>query len=248
MGFNEPTRRSVWLFFAFLILSAGAYVTYSRVNVLAGERDGEGAASHAAKGEEERAVSPLVLWQDMLEGNRRFMRGSLEPKSILGRRQMLVKGQHPKIAVLGCADSRVAPELLFDKSLGDLFVVRTAGNITDPIALGSLEYAVEHLHVRTLLVLGHEKCGAVAAAAAGQAMPTLNLDAIVNKITPALRKVENCNDPVELAMRQVIANVHQSAMSIVEDSPILKKATEAHELTITKAVYYLESGEVKRLQ
>lgn len=204
------------------------------------------------RAEEPRGVSSapdsVQLWQDLMEGNRRFMRGAMPPRSLLSRREELVKGQHPKIAILGCADSRVAPELVFDKSLGDLFVVRTAGNITDQIALGSLEYAVEHLKIHTLIVLGHEKCGAVAAAASGEKMPTVNLTAIVNKITPALKSMEPVSEPGELAIRQVEANIHFSAKNLAAESPILHHAVESGELTILKGIYKLASGEVRKLQ
>lgn len=235
-----------------LAIIAGCAWLSSRGDVLAEGGDGSAHAPVLAtagkKGLDDRESSPVILWQDLLEGNRRFMRGALEPKSVVGRRVTLSKGQHPKIAILTCADSRLSPELLFDKNLGDLFVVRTAGNIADPIALGSLEYAVEHLHVKTLLVMGHEKCGAVAAAASGEPMPTVNLTAIVNKISPCLKKVETTTDAAELAMRQVVANVYNSANAILEESPILKHAAETQELNVVKAVYHLESGEVKRLQ
>src|SRR5947209_2306854 len=99
------------------------------------------------------------------EGNGRFAQGKLAAKDTgANRRALLAKGQHPFAVVLTCADSRVAPELVFDQGLGDLFVLRVAGNITDPFTLGSIEYAVEHLHTPLIVVLGHENCGAVAAA------------------------------------------------------------------------------------
>lgn len=82
----------------------------------------------------------------------------------------VAKGQHPFAAILGCADSRVPPELIFDRGLGDIFVVRSAGNIADPVAIGSLECAVAHLKVSLIMVLGHERCGAVEAALSGEAV------------------------------------------------------------------------------
>ncbi len=92
-------------------------------------------------------------------------RTSWRPRALCARRRaLLAKGQHPHAVILSCADSRVAPELLFDQGLGDLFVLRVAGNISDPFVLGSIEYAVEHLHAPLIVVLGHESCGAVAAA------------------------------------------------------------------------------------
>jgi carbonic anhydrase len=205
------------------------------------------AKAASARGEDAEPTA-AQLWQELTEGNRRFMRGALSPKQVIGRREQLASGQHPKVAVLGCADSRVAPEIVFDRNLGDLFVVRTAGNITDPIALGSLEYAVEHLHVHTLVVLGHEKCGAVAAAASGQPMPTPGLSAIVNKIAPSLKNAAAATDAGDFSLNQVVANVHASADSVVRESAILQRAVDAHELTVLKGVYKLASGEVQRLK
>ncbi len=106
----------------------------------------------------------------------------------MGERPELAEGQHPYAIVLACADSRVAPELIFDESLGKLFVVRVAGNVADPVVLGSIEYAVEHLHANLLMVLGHENCGAVKATIGGGAFPP-NIEALIKRITPAVDKV-----------------------------------------------------------
>lgn len=192
-------------------------------------------------------VTPDEIWADLVEGNRRFVSGKSKTRPLVAAREELAKGQHPQVIVLGCADSRVSPELVFDKNLGELFVVRTAGNIADPIALGSLEYAAEHLHSKVLVVLGHEKCGAVAAAASGEKMPTANLDAIVKKIFPVIEKYTLCAQGDQLLGLAVEANVAQSARDIVADSPILQKEIAAGELTVIRAVYKLKSGEVYRL-
>jgi len=199
------------------------------------------------KGEHKSAAGPDKIWTDLMEGNKRFVAGKQQAREFIRAREELTKGQHPQVIVLSCSDSRVAPELVFDKSLGDLFVVRTAGNIADPVALGSIEYAAEHLHAKLLVVLGHEKCGAVAAAASGEKMPSPNLEAIVKKIAPALEKLKASVSRDLLLIQGVDANVHQSAKDIVEASPILKKEIAAGKLKIIKAVYRLKSGEVVRL-
>ena len=124
------------------------------------------------------------LWAELMEGNQRFVSGQTRSRESVLLRHTLAQGQHPGVIVLACSDSRVAPELLFDQNLGDLFVVRAAGNIADPIEVGSIEYAVEHLGSSLLVVLGHEKCGAVTAACSGEKMPTSSLQAIVDKIRP----------------------------------------------------------------
>src|SRR4051795_13565486 len=108
----------------------------------------------------------------LLEGNGRYARHKEQhPDETLARRKELETGQHPFAVILSCADSRVPPELVFDQGLGDLFVIRVAGNIADDDVLGSIEYAVEHLHTKLILVLGHEKCGAVSAAVEGNHDP-----------------------------------------------------------------------------
>src|SRR5262245_40561826 len=104
----------------------------------------------------------------LLAGNARFVaHRERHPDITVRRRRALVSSQHPFAVILGCADSRVSPELLFDEGLGDLFVIRVAGNVVDDVVLGSIEYAVEHLGTKLIVVLGHEKCGAVSAAVAG---------------------------------------------------------------------------------
>ena len=105
------------------------------------------------------------IWQQLLAGNQRFVQGRSQGRNLPELRRRLAQGQQPQAAVLCCSDSRVPPELIFDQSLGDLFVVRTAGDVADRAALGSLEYAAEVLRSPVLVVLGHEQCGAVAAAA-----------------------------------------------------------------------------------
>ncbi len=182
-------------------------------------------------------------WQALVAGNHRFMRGEAASRDVVAQRTELVAGQHPRVAVLACADSRVAPEIVFDAGLGELFVVRVAGNVADPAALGSLEYGVEHLHAELLVVLGHDKCGAVAAAQEGGNLPTMNLEALVARIKPALAEVPACAGdlgPIE-------ANVRHSARAILAESPILAHAVAEGHLRVVCAVYHLESGEVTLL-
>ena len=191
--------------------------------------------------------TPEEIWSDLMSGNKRFVAGKPKSRPLIAAREELYKGQHPQVIVLGCADSRVSPELVFDKNLGELFVVRTAGNIADPIALGSIEYAAEHLHSKVLVVLGHEKCGAVAAAASGEKMPTANLDAIVSKIFPVVERFKGCAQGDQLIGLSVEGNVQQSARDIVENSPILQQELLERKLTVITAVYRLKTGEVYRL-
>ena len=140
-----------------------------------------------------------------------------------------------------CADSRVSPELLFDKGLGDLFVVRNAGNSPDPIAIGSLEYAVEHLGSKVIVVLGHQSCGAVKAACSDEKMPTANLEAVVAPIAAA------CSAHKGDLTAAIKDHVHQSAQELVSHSPVLKHEVEEGKIKVIEAYYELDTGKVIRL-
>jgi carbonic anhydrase len=188
-----------------------------------------------------------AIWVDLMAGNRRFLSGKTRAVDVAPLRQSLAKGQQPKVAVLACSDSRVAPEILFDKSLGDLFVVRSAGNIADAIGVGSIEYAVEHLGSSVLVVLGHTKCGAVTAACSGEKMPTANLQAIVDKISPAVTRAKKRAKADELVETAILENVQQSAKDVVDNSPVLQHFLHDGKLTVYEAVYKLDSGEVVQL-
>src|SRR5512143_3201274 len=114
----------------------------------------------------DRELSGRQVWQRLMEGNMRFVQGLFQGRNLLDLRRSLAQGQQPEAAVLCCSDSRVPAEIVFDQSLGDLFVVRTAGLVLEATSIGSLEYAVAHLHVPLLVIKGHECCGAVTAAVA----------------------------------------------------------------------------------
>jgi carbonic anhydrase len=207
----------------------------------------ESASPGAHGGAAKEVQSPDKIWADLMGGNQRFVSGKSRLREFKQLRSALSKGQHPKAIILTCSDSRVAPELLFDKSMGDLFVVRSAGNVADAIGLGSIEYAVEHLGSSVLVVLGHEKCGAVTAACSGEKMPSANLQAIVDKIDPAVRQARNYANPDGLLEAAIEENVHQSAQDMLANSEILRQALKQGKLTVIEAMYKLESGEVTRL-
>ena len=187
------------------------------------------------------------LWAELMEGNQRFVSGQTRSRESVLLRHTLAQGQHPGVIVLACSDSRVAPELLFDQNLGDLFVVRAAGNIADPIEVGSIEYAVEHLGSSLLVVLGHEKCGAVTAACSGEKMPTSSLQAIVDKINPAVAQAKTYAKPDGLLDAAIRENVHQSARDVLANSEVLRHAQDEGKLAVIESVYKLDSGEVVRL-
>lgn len=192
-------------------------------------------------------ASPEEIWQDLMTGNKRFAEGKMLGRDVIAARARTAPVQHPYVMVLCCSDSRLSPELIFDQNIGDLFVVRTAGNVADPIALGSLEYAVEHLGSRMLVVLGHEKCGAVAATLSGEEMPTANLTALVQKIRPGIEKLKGLVQGDTLMSLAVEANIHHSAADVIEDSPIIRHEVARGHFTVAKAVYNLGTGQVRRL-
>lgn len=191
--------------------------------------------------------TPEQIWEGLLEGNRRFVSGKPKAREYVGTRKRLAAGQSPSAIVLACADSRVGPELLFDQTLGDLFVVRTAGNVADAVALGSIEYAVEHLHAKLIVVLGHESCGAVAAADAGGDPKSPNLRAIVSRIRPAIEKLDVCGTGPIASRLKIEANVVQSARDLLSSSAVLREALGHREIAIVPAVYALATGEIARV-
>lgn len=193
------------------------------------------------------ALSADQVWADLVAGNKRFVAGKTRSYDVVALRAKLASGQQPHVIVLSCSDSRVSPELVFDQSLGDLFVIRTAGNVADPVGLGSIEYAVDHIHSPVLVVLGHQKCGAVTAACSGDKMPSHNLDAIVDKIGPAVTLAKAYAKPDDLIESAVKENVHQSAKDLLTNSEIVRNAVKNGKLTVIEAEYQLSSGEVVRL-
>jgi carbonic anhydrase len=187
------------------------------------------------------------VWADLVAGNERYVAGKSKGKDLVALRKSLAKGQHPHVMVLSCSDSRVPPELLFDQTLGDLFVVRSAGNIADAIGMGSLEYAFEHLGSTVLVVLGHTNCGAVTAACSGEKMPSANLQAIVDRIGAAVTRAKTGSNADTLVQKAIEENVHQSAEDVLAHSEILRRGQEERKLTVIEAEYDLASGKVTRL-
>lgn len=193
------------------------------------------------------AAEPRDVWVSMLQGNLRFAEGQTRTRETVQLRRKLAQGQTPRAVVLTCSDSRVPPELLFDQTLGDLFVVRNAGNVADPVVIGSIEYAVEHLGARLVVVLGHEGCGAVAAAASGAKLPSPNLEAVVTPIRPAIAALSTFGSSPAAKRLRVEANVHHSHDEILQRSTIVREAIESEQIMVMSAVYGLESGVVTRI-
>lgn len=190
--------------------------------------------------------APEVVLKQLKAGNARFAAGkATHPDGSAARRKELTKGQHPKAVILSCSDSRVPPELVFDEGLGDLFVVRVAGNVADPVNLGSVEYAAEHLGTGVVVVLGHHACGAVKATAESGGKAEGNIGAIVAEIAPAVEQAKASPGKEGLLDDAAHANARRAAAALTERSPVLAKLVEEKKLVIKTAVYDLASGVVE---
>jgi carbonic anhydrase len=182
----------------------------------------------------------------LLDGNNRYTsQKSTYPNQTLERRKEITRGQNPFAIILCCSDSRVPPEIIFDQGLGDIFVIRVAGNVIDTTVLASAEYAVEHLGVPLFLVLGHSKCGAVSSAVSNH-KHTGNIGKLLDFIAPAVEKARNMTgDIIENA---VMANIEIVLEKLKEESPIISEFAETGKLEIIGAYYDLESGNVDILK
>lgn len=190
---------------------------------------------------EDQALSGLM------DGNKRFVENKASQKGDCGaKRKELLAGQHPSAIIVACSDSRVPPEVIFDQFLGDLFVVRVAGNVIDPVTLGSIEYAAEHLHTPLLVIMGHDKCGAVSASLEATSAPEGNIGAIVAKILPAVEKAKTRGGSKESILNNAIReNVLLAHSVALKDSPVLRHLMAEGHLKVVDAVYRLETGAVE---
>ena len=177
------------------------------------------------------------------EGNARFAASKVsDEKPTAARREETAKAQHPFAIVVACADSRTAPEIVFDGNIGDLFVVRTAGNLVDDHALGSIEYAVGHLGARLIVVLGHQRCGAVSAAIASDTAPG-HVQSLVRDIQPAVQAEKGkpgdaLDNTIAENAREVAARIHKQA----------ELGDAGKDVRIVPAVYSLDTGKVDWLK
>ena len=184
--------------------------------------------------------------QKLLEGNARYVSGyvSHQDQYVVERRSDLISSQHPIAVVVGCSDSRVPPEAVFDQGLGDIFVVRTAGQVLDNASLGSIEYAVEHLGVPLVVVLGHDSCGAVTAAVKGGEAPG-HLNSLVESIQPAVNEAKEMNNEDELLNNSIDNNINNIRKGLISAEPILSEKVRKEELSIVGARYHLDTGAVQ---
>jgi len=198
----------------------------------------------AVSAEHAPAMSADQALKLLLEGNQRFIAGKMEhPNQTPARRVEIAKGQHPFAAVLACSDSRTGPEVVFDRGLGDIFVVRVAGNVADQVVIESLDYSVKHLGVRVVMILGHRRCGAVIAAVEGHEEPG-DVGPMLTELRPAVEASKGePGDPVENAVRENVKLV----MNKLATSEELAAMVKSGELKIVGGVYDLDTGKIEML-
>ncbi|MDQ0676285.1 MULTISPECIES: carbonic anhydrase [Micrococcaceae] len=189
-------------------------------------------------------LTPALAWRRMREGNERFVAGeSSHPNQDSSRRSSLVENQHPFAVIFGCSDSRLAAEIIFDVGLGDVFVVRTAGQVIDDAVLGSLEYSVGVLGVPLIAILGHDSCGAVSAtkdAVDTGEMPPGFIRDLVERITPSVltsmrQEKHEVND-------MVVEHVKQTSQRLVDSSRVISDAIESGRTAVIGLSYSLAEG------
>jgi carbonic anhydrase len=203
-------------------------------------------------------ISPDEALQRLMDGNKHYVENKLTnaATSDSAARTSLARSQKPYAIILTCSDSRVPPEIVFDKGLGEIFVVRVAGNIPDPVVLGSIEYAAEHLGSPLVMVLGHERCGAVTATvdSKGKSTGSANIDAIVRTIEPNVKlATSNCDAckgekkcaetrKSEFVECVIDSNAKTAAANLTKKSKILKHLVDERKIKIVAAKYDLDDG------
>lgn len=198
-------------------------------------------------GNKDNAKDPLEL---ILEGHKRFIENHpIHPHQTLDRIRELKKGQHPFAAVISCSDSRIPPELIFDQGLGDLFVVRNAGNIISDYELGSIEYAVEHLGTKLIIVLGHKQCGAI------KAFIDHKHDQVHNHIQNIIDYIKSEPEEAEIEAevsdyydKAIIANIKHGIHVIEQSEPILKKFVQSGKVKVVGMLYDVETGHLEIIE
>jgi carbonic anhydrase len=192
-------------------------------------------------------VSAEAAKRRLIEGNRRFVNQNRQyPNQTKRRLQSVSKKQYPYAAILGCADSRVPPEIIFDQGLGDLFVVRVAGNIATNETIGSLEYATATLGTQLIVVLGHKGCGAVSAAFDNQP-DNGNINSVVDNIKPSISATSRTKSNINDSNDAIINNIEYQARKLQNNSQIIDRLIRDDRLKIVRAYYDINTGKVRFL-
>ena len=196
--------------------------------------------------QEENQGNILTPLDKLKTGNEKFISGyPVHPHETLNRIRELKKGQNPFTVIVSCSDSRIPPELIFDQGLGDIFSIRTAGNVIGDYELGSIEYAVEHLHCKLIVVLGHENCGAIQAyATSGNEKHNDHIQTLVDYIA-AEEEEKNIPDSSRSNIDILVnANIVHAVNLLRSSTPVLKPLVDKNEIKIIGAYYDLDSGNV----
>lgn len=213
-------------------------LSYAGISLAAGEL----LFPEPVKAAELDILSPDEALRRLLEGNQRFVEQTPKyPDQSKAHLKEVAQAQHPFVTILSCADSRVPAEIIFDQGIGDIFDVRLAGNIVIPEALGSIEYSAILLETPLLMILGHERCGAVTAAVQGQSLPG-SIASFVKPIQPAVERVKD--QPGDRVENAVVANVNYQMERLRESSPLLVQREQEKKLKIIGARYDLDTGKV----
>jgi carbonic anhydrase len=193
-------------------------------------------------------LTPSSLWTQLINGNTVYKRGALPYTDIDDARDRTAEKQKPPVTVLSCSDSRVPPELIFARTVGDLFVVRVAGNAPSTFDIASIEYAIDHDWTKLIVVMGHEKCGAVEAALDPNDPPTPSLVALVQRIRESFIGWQTWTGPESDRVEKAVkANARSSAAYLLAHSTVIRKAVLDGKVGLIVAYYKLESGEVEEL-
>lgn len=203
------------------------------------------AAQQAAK---EPPVTPDQLWSALTRANKTFAAGKLSFDNLKTEREALKDQQLPPVTVLSCADSRVPPELVFNQSLGALFVVREAGNVADDFGVASIEFAIQQGYTKLIVVLGHDSCGAVKAALGGGDPNTPSLMELARRIRMSFVGIPyDSRDPANLK-KAVELNARASAAHLLAASKVIRDAVATEQVKIVPAYYDFATGEVRKLE
>ena len=193
------------------------------------------------------AQTPDTLWSTLADGNRTYVAGHVKFDDLAESRHHSAAHQSPPYTVISCADSRVPPELIFDKSIDSLFVIRVAGNVASPYDVASIEYAIANGYTKMIVVMGHAECGAVRAALSDKDPGSPSLVALVAKIRESLGGIPLKLDPATVR-KAVEANARGTSADLLKQSRIVADAVKSGKVALVTAYYDLDSGKVERLK
>lgn len=231
----------------FLVLCVGASNSFADTHEIKVKPAPKVQAAPATSHHAPEGVDPVKAMGWLKNGNKRFVSGNLRKDGQSHQDVMrLSTGQQPHTIVLSCSDSRVPPEIVFDQKLGEIFVVRTAGEAIEPSAIGSIEYAVEHLGARNIVVMGHTQCGAVKAALStldGQDTGSANINKLVADLHPHLRSFKDKKPSSDYSVEGWV-NVEGVIKDLIARSPMIAAKLKTGDLKVSGSLYHLDSGKV----